>query len=610
MVEKQIPVDNFSNFDTIFNNSQDAIINKTSEGDIINWNHAAERIFGYTADEIVGKNISIIIPNELKQEEDDIMQRIQHGERVEHYNSSRITKDKRTIPISITVSAVKDIDGNFIGTTIIARDITEQKFFSEKNAMLAAIVDSSDDAIIGKTLDGIITSWNKAAHKLFGYTENEVIGHHISLIIPQDRLQEEDELIASIRQSKKVEHYKTVRLTKVGLEIPISLTVSPILGVFGEVIGASKIARDISEQQTSEEKQAMLAAIVNSSEDAIISKTLNGIITSWNKAAHKLFGYTDKEAIGKHISLIIPTERLDEENTIISRIKEGLRVDHFETIRLKKDGGLIPISLSISPIKDYSGKITGASKIARDITEEIDNREKIKLYYDQLEKINSYKDEFIGLASHELKTPLTSITGYLQLLESTLKDEKPKIFVKRAVNQARKLSSLVSDLLDMSKIQTGNLTLNLGVFDFNDLLDETIITIDDTVATHELELIRPDNQIIINGDKQRIEQVLINLVNNAVKYSPKADKVIMTVTDTDDNIKVAVKDFGIGIAKNQQKKIFSRFYRVDDISPSISGLGIGLYISYDIVTKHNGRIWVDSEPGNGSTFYFEIPKQS
>jgi PAS domain S-box-containing protein len=610
MVEKQIPVDNFSNFDTIFNNSQDAIINKTSEGDIINWNHAAERIFGYTADEIVGKNISIIIPNELKQEEDDIMQRIQHGERVEHYNSSRITKDKRTIPISITVSAVKDIDGNFIGTTIIARDITEQKFFSEKNAMLAAIVDSSDDAIIGKTLDGIITSWNKAAHKLFGYTENEVIGHHISLIIPQDRLQEEDELIASIRQSKKVEHYKTVRLTKVGLEIPISLTVSPILGVFGEVIGASKIARDISEQQTSEEKQAMLAAIVNSSEDAIISKTLNGIITSWNKAAHKLFGYTDKEAIGKHISLIIPTERLDEENTIISRIKEGLRVDHFETIRLKKDGGLIPISLSISPIKDYSGKITGASKIARDITEEIDNREKIKLYYDQLEKINSYKDEFIGLASHELKTPLTSITGYLQLLESTLKDEKPKIFVKRAVNQARKLSSLVSDLLDMSKIQTGNLTLNLGVFDFNDLLDETIITIDDTVATHELELIRPNNQIIINGDKQRIEQVLINLVNNAVKYSPKADKVIMTVTDTDDNIKVAVKDFGIGIAKNQQKKIFSRFYRVDDINPSISGLGIGLYISYDIVTKHNGRIWVDSEPGNGSTFYFEIPKQS
>ena len=488
MVEKQISVDNFSNFDAIFDNSEDAIINKTSEGEIINWNQAAERTFGYTADEIIGKNISIIIPDELKQEEDEITQRIRQGERVEHYYSRRITKDKRDIPISVTVSAVKDIKGTFIGTTIIARDITEQ--------------------------------------------------------------------------------------------------------------------------QTSKEKQAMLAAIVDSSEDAIISKTLKGIITSWNKAACKLFGYTDKEAIGKHISLIIPIERLDEENTIISRIKEGLKVDHFETIRIKKDGSLIAISLSVSPIKDSSGTIIGASKIARDITEELDNREKIKLYYEQLEKINSYKDEFIGLASHELKTPLTSITGYLQLLESTLKDDKPKIFVKRAVNQARKLSLLVSDLLDMSKIQTGNLTLNSAVFDFNDLLDETAITISDTITTHYLELSKPSDPVMLNGDRQRIEQVLINLVNNAVKYSPGANKVVMTVTDTDDKIRVAVKDFGIGIAKSHQQKIFSRFYRVEDVSPSISGLGIGLYISYDIVMKHNGRIWVESEPGNGSTFCFEIPKNN
>lgn len=487
MVEKQISVDNFSNFDAIFDNSEDAIINKTSEGEIINWNHAAERIFGYTADEIIGKNISIIIPNELEQEEDEITQKIQLGERVEHYNSRRTTKDKRTIPISLTVSAVRDIEGNFIGATVIARDI--------------------------------------------------------------------------------------------------------------------------SEQQTGEEKQAMLAAIVDSSEDAIISKTLKGIITSWNKAAYKLFGYTDKEAIGKHISLIIPTERLDEENTIISRIKDGLRVDHFETIRIKKDGSMIPISLSVSPIKNSSGTIIGASKIARDIAEEIDNRDKIKLYYEQLEKINSYKDEFIGLASHELKTPLTSITGYLQLLESTLKDDKSTIFVKRAVNQARKLSLLVSDLLDMSKIQAGKLALNLDKFDFNDLLDELMITINDTIYTHDLELIKPSYTVMLNGDKQRIEQVLINLVNNAVKYSPGANKVIMTVTNTDGKIRVAVKDYGIGIAKNQQQKIFSRFYRVEDISPSISGLGIGLYLSCDIVTKHNGRIWVDSEPGNGSTFYFEIPKQ-
>jgi signal transduction histidine kinase len=187
-------------------------------------------------------------------------------------------------------------------------------------------------------------------------------------------------------------------------------------------------------------------------------------------------------------------------------------------------------------------------------------------------------------------------------------EERPKVFIKRAVTQAKKLSSLVSDLLDMSKIQTGKLPLNFEEFKFNEVLNDVITTANDTITTHKIEVIKNAQNIVINGDKQRIEQVLINLITNAVKYSPKAKKVFVTVDEVNNNLRVSVKDFGIGIAADQQDKIFSRFYRVEGTGSTFSGLGIGLYISKDIILKHNGRIWVESESGHGSTFYFELPE--
>lgn len=220
----------------------------------------------------------------------------------------------------------------------------------EKQAILAAIVESTVDAIISKTLDGIITSWNPAAVKMFGYREDEAIGKHISLIIPNDRLDEEAFIISQIKAGVKVEHFETVRMAKDGKFISLSLTISPILDEEGKVIGASKIGRDISERKRAQEKQAMLASIVAATDDAIISKTLQGIITSWNPAAERLFGFTEEQAIGKHISLIIPDDRLDEETYIIGKVSRGVKVDHFQTIRKTKDGKLVPLSLTVSPL--------------------------------------------------------------------------------------------------------------------------------------------------------------------------------------------------------------------------------------------------------------------
>jgi len=234
---------------------------------------------------------------------------------------------------------------------------------------LSAIVECSSDAIISKDLNGTIRTWNPAAERIFGYSADEIIGQSILTIIPPDRHEDETLIIGKVRDGGRVEHYETVRRHKNGALLDVSVSVSPLFDDQGNVIGASKIARDISDRRRSDEIVRHFAAIVESSEDTIISKDLNGIIQSWNKAAERMFGYTAEEIIGKPVLTLIPQARHHEEDVILGRIRCGERIEHFETIRQRKDGTLVDISLTVSPVKDASGKIVGASKIARDISE-------------------------------------------------------------------------------------------------------------------------------------------------------------------------------------------------------------------------------------------------
>ena len=358
-----------------------------------------------------------------------------------------------------------------------------------------------------------------------------------------------------------------------------------------------------------DEKQALLAAIIASSEDAIISKTLDGIITSWNPAAEQLFGYSEEEVVGRHISLIIPRDRIKEEEYIIGRIRSGKKVDHFETLRMTKDGHQIPISLTVSPIEDTNGVIIGASKIARDITAQREAKETAARLYEQVRVLNEKKDEFIGLASHELKTPLTSINGYLQILSKLVRDEKAKQFLQKTRQQAKKLNALVSDLLDVSKIEAGKLQLVIENFDIRQVIDDTIELVAYGNPHYHVTLETNIDELFINGDPHRIEQVMLNLLTNAIRYSPGTDRVEVFLQSDGNELKIGIKDFGLGIPADKLKDIFARFYRVDESNPHISGLGIGLYLSHEIVSRHQGLIWAESEPGKGSTFWFTLPLQ-
>src|SRR4029079_4460126 len=234
---------------------------------------------------------------------------------------------------------------------------------------LARIIESSDDAIVSKDLDGTIQSWNRAAERIFGYTAAEAIGRSIRMIIPADRQHEEDSVLSRIRAGDVISHFETIRQRKDGSLVPISLTVSPVRDDSGTIIGASKVARDITDRKAADLASQRLTAVIESSDDAIVTKNLDSTITSWNHAAERMFGYTADEAIGRSVRMLIPAALQNEEDTVLARIRAGLTVDHFETTRLHKDGSEIIISLTVSPIRDDAGRVIGASKIARDITE-------------------------------------------------------------------------------------------------------------------------------------------------------------------------------------------------------------------------------------------------
>ncbi len=356
-------------------------------------------------------------------------------------------------------------------------------------------------------------------------------------------------------------------------------------------------AREVERRlRLSEEASFRLAAIVASSDDAIVSKTLDGIITSWNAAAERLFGYSSQEAIGKHITLIIPLELRKEEEEIIAKLRQGIRIEHYETVRMRKDGRRVEVSLSISPVRDRSGKIIGAAKIARDISER--------------RELERRKDEFINMASHELKTPVTGLKGFTQLLQRRFKnsgDEETFRFITRMNGQIDKLALLISDMLDISKMQSGQLEYRMDVFDLSELVQEVIENVQATTQTHSI-LLEKRVKAQVNGDRDRIGQVLINLLTNAVKYSKGVDKVIVRMEILEGKVHVSVQDFGIGISEDYQEKIFEQFYQVTEpTEKTYPGLGIGLYIARKITERHHGHLWVQSRKDEGATFFFQLP---
>ena len=484
-----------------------------------------------------------------------------------------------------------------IGTLL---DITEKKLIEEEIERIAAIVLSSEDAIISKNREGIITTWNNAAEKMFGFSANEMIGQPLISLTPPDFMQKDEDIIKQIEKEKGAYSFETRRLKKDNSLLDVSLTISKIKDAQGNVIGMSKIARDITAKKKIEKEMAVSEAkfrlLANSMAQFIWTSDIKGSLNYFNDS---VYNYTDKTSADLEkdgwLSIVHPDDR--EDNIIKWKRSIATGEDFSVEHRFRRSDGEYRWQLSRAlPQKDNNGKIQMWVGTSTDIHEIKENEQQ--------------KDFFISMASHELKTPVTTIKGYVQILMS-MYNENGDVILKNSLEivnkQILQLTSLITDLLDLSKIKSGSLQLNLEHFCIDNLISEIV---------KEMQLTEPNSAIdfdkssasIVFADRVRIGQVLINFLTNAIKYSPLKKEVKVSVTIVNEEVIVSVKDYGIGISKINQQKIFQRFYRVSGKDEkTFPGFGIGLFIASEIIQRHHGKISVESTPGKGSVFYFSLP---
>jgi PAS domain S-box-containing protein len=379
--------------------------------------------------------------------------------------------------------------------------------------------------------------------------------------------------------------------------------------------------RPIEPERAGNEAAQRLAAIVASSDDAIVSKDLNGVVMSWNAAAERIFGYAAAEVVGRSIQLIIPAERLSEENLVLDRVRRGEVVEHFETVRRRKDGSDVHISLTVSPIRDATGAIVGASKIARDVTErkrmEAD-RERLLARAEQMraeaEQANRVKDEFLATLSHELRSPLNAISGWAQLAAGLLDDTHDPT-LRRALDVIQRNVSLqlrlINDLLDVSSIVNGKLPLRSDVVDVTALVGAVVDSLRPQAAAKDIrvDMRWQAKRASVIGDAMRLEQVAWNLLSNALKFTPRGGTVTITIDRVGPDVRVVVQDTGEGIAPGFLPYVFDRFRQADATTTRRhGGLGLGLAVAQHLVQAHRGRISARSPgPGLGATFTIDLP---
>jgi PAS domain S-box-containing protein len=565
-------------------------------------------VLGCGEQEIIGKNwFDTFIPERVRDEVIAVFEKLIAGkiESVESFENPVLTRRGEERLIAWHNTILRDEAGNITGTLSSGEDITERKRAEKRLSLLASIVDSSDDAIIGKTLDGIIVSWNRGAQKIYGYSADEVKGHSISILVPPDHPDESPQILEKIRQGQRIEHHETIRMRKDGKKICASLTISPIKDATGNIIGASTIAWDITEQKRIEmalrESEARFRSITQSATDAIISADSDDNIISWNRGAQIIFGYTEEEALGKSLTIIIPERYRDAHKKGLERVNSTgeTRIigKTVEMVGMRKDGSEFPLELSLSTWKIGIRRLY--SGIIRDITEH-------KQTLAELERSNKDLEQFAYAASHDLQEPLRTVSNFSQLLGRRYKgklDAKADQFIGFIVDGTTRMQEMIDNLLVYSRVTTR--AKPFEPTDFKTVFDQALANV--KMAVEESgALVIHDPLPTVMADASQMVQLFQNLLSNAIKFRKEKPRIIVSAVQKGNEWHFSVKDNGIGIAPEFMEYIFKMFQR-EHASAEYPGTGIGLAICKRIVERHGGRIWVESEQGKGSTFYFTIP---
>lgn len=521
-------------------------------------------------------------------------------------------------------------------TVVHALDESERSHV--ERTRLAAIVASSDDAIVSKDLNGIVLSWNSSAERVFGYRADEIVGQSITRLIPNARRFEEDHILMRLRRGERIDHFETVRVAKDGREVYVSLSVSPIHNASGQVIGASKIARDVTQQRLAErsiaEQRELLRVTLSNIGDAVVTTDAAGIITYMNPVAERLSGVSHDAGKGQAFAAVFQMQ--DEQGRepiadLYAKLLQAAGTSPITAARvISRQGQTYPVEERVTAIVDANGKQNGMVVCLRDVTERreaeaalAEQRLKAEHEREQLlqseraarsdaERANRLKDEFLATVSHELRTPLSAILGWSDVLRRNVEDKaattRGLLVIER---NARIQAQLVSDLLDVSRIVSGKIKLDLQLVQLQSVVEQAIETVRSAAeAKHICIESTIDAEVdAVVGDPDRLQQVVWNLLSNAVKFTPDGGTVGVRLERSKQHAGITVYDTGAGITSSFLPHLFDRFRQADS-SPSRrhGGLGLGLTIVKQLVELHGGSVTARSEgEGKGATFRVLLP---
>ena len=624
--------------------SDDAIIAKNLNGIIQSCNPAAERLFGYRSSELIGRSVRILIPPDRQAEEDEILARIGRGDRVDHFETVRLTKDGRPIDISLTVSPVRDSSGTIIGVSKVARDITERK---RAAAALAAQLEwfrvtlaSIGDGIIAADPEGRVSYMNGVAERLTGWRSDEARGKPLAdvfHILNEDTRQRVENPASVVIRSGRIVGLAnhTVLIARDGTERPIADSAAPILEDRGQILGVVLVFRDFTEQRRAEEALAeqreWFETTLESIGDAVIATDVRGRVVFMNPVAEHLTGWRMDDARDRacaDIFNVVNEQTLRTvENPVTRVLQDGAVVGLANhTLLIAADGTTRPIDDSGAPIRNRDGRIVGVVLVFRDVSDRrrgetereaaASERERLlgaeRAARAEAERANRLKDDFVAMVSHELRTPLNAILGWTELMQKQPDNrELAGRGLDIVVRNTKLQTQLISDLLDISRIVSGKLQLEIQSVDLPSVIEAAIETVEPAAHAKGIQIGR---QLAADtgpmaGDPARLQQVVWNLLSNAVKFTPAGGQIRVVLRAIGAHAQIVVEDNGVGIPAEFLPHVFDRFQQADvSRARRFGGLGLGLSIVKNLVQFHGGTVKAESEgEDRGARFTIALP---
>ncbi|HYY58135.1 MAG TPA: PAS domain S-box protein [Pyrinomonadaceae bacterium] len=603
----------------IVDSAMDAIITVDEGQRILLFNRAAEKMFRCAASEAIGQQLDRFIPERF---------RTAHTAHIQSFGRTGVTTramagaravyglraDGEEFPVEASISQVEA--GGQKLYTVIMRDITERQRTEEKLSLLAAIIESSNDAIIGKNLDGTILSWNPAAERLYGYTPAEVVGRSVTMLIPPDLPDEEPRIIEQIKRGESVDHYETVRLRKDGTRVDVSLTVSPLKDAQGRIIGASKIARDITERKRAEEALREQAKILDLA--PVLIRDLSARIVFWNSGAEQMYGWRQEEALGKVSHSLLRTEFPQPLEEINAKL---FAYGHWEgeLVQTRRDGKPIVVASHWVLHRDEHDKPRAVLVVNNDITKSKQAEKEIRRLNEeleqrvaertaQLEAANRELEAFSYSVSHDLRAPLRHINGFSQaLLEDYADklDEGGKGYLQQVCDASREMAQLIDDVLQLARVTRSE--MRREVVDLSELARAVVAELQKADAGRAVA-VSIEEGLSAHGDRRLLRVVLDNLLGNAWKFTSRRERAEIAVGCERKGGETVyfVRDNGAGFDMAYVKKLFGTFQRLHS-GEEFEGTGIGLATVQRIVNRHGGRVWAEGAIDQGATFYFTLP---